>query len=114
MIMSLITANTGGSTKRSVVTAAFFVAYCVGNIIGPFAFKSNEAPKYTSGIVAILVAYTLEIALLFVFAAYAIWLNQRKQRQQSVDTMDESPESRALNSFGDLTDGENMAFRFTY
>ncbi|KAJ6024666.1 MFS general substrate transporter [Penicillium herquei] len=71
MIMSLITANTGGSTKRTVVSALFFVSYCVGNIVGPFSFKDNEAPTYTSGIIAMLVAYCVEIFLLLSFAAYA-------------------------------------------
>jgi uncharacterized membrane protein len=52
--MSLITANTGGSTKRTTLNALFFISYCAGNIIGPFAFKPSEAPVYRSGIIAII------------------------------------------------------------
>lgn len=43
---SLISANTGGFTKRATVSAMILIAYCVGNIIGPFLFFEREAPHY--------------------------------------------------------------------
>ncbi|KAJ5455677.1 MFS general substrate transporter [Penicillium daleae] len=116
MIMSLITANTGGSTKRSVVNGMFFISYCVGNIIGPFSFKSNEAPKYTSGIVAMLVAYCAEIFLLLAFATYAAMQNKIKDKilreaglsleNQIHQSLEETPV--------DQTDMEDIYFRYTY
>ena len=57
MCTSLITANTSSSTKRTTVNALFFISYCAGNIIGPFAFKTSEASVHRSEIIAILVAY---------------------------------------------------------
>ncbi|CAK7244603.1 MAG: hypothetical protein STHCBS139747_006147 [Sporothrix thermara] len=116
MIMSLLTANTAGSTKRSVVNAVFFVAYCVGNIVGPFAFKTEEAPQYISGIIAILVAYCCEIALLAAFAMYAIYLNKQKKVQldELVAANAAGEHERAQASFSDSTDGENPFFHFTY
>lgn len=116
MIMSLLTANVAGSTKRSTVNAIFFISYCVGNIIGPFAFKSNEAPVYTSGIVAILVAYCVEIGLLIAFAFYMIIMNKQKASDlaalQAAHGGDE--QERALAAFSDHTDRENPFFRYTY
>ena len=112
MIMSLITANTGGSTKRSVVNAVFFISYCVGNIIGPFSFKESEAPKYTSGIIAMLVAYCVEIFLLLAFALYAAKLNKSKERaglsleHLSMQSMQAMP--------ADQTDQEDPFFRYSY
>lgn len=110
MIMSLITANTAGATKRSTVNAVFFIAYCVGNIVGPFSFKSNEAPAYTSGIVTMLVAYCVEIVLLLVFAAYMAWLNKRRDTVVAAEgvRLDDAAEQV------DLTDKENMYFRYSY
>lgn len=104
--MSLITANTGGTTKRSVVNAIFFISYCVGNIIGPFAFKPDEAPQYTSGIIAMLVAYCVEIFLLLAFAVYAAHLNRKKNGIASR----EGQRDTEL----DQTDTENVHFRYLY
>ena len=116
MIMSLITANTAGSTKRSTVNALFFISYCVGNIIGPFSFKPSEAPVYESGIIAIMVAYCVEIGLLVSFAFYMAWMNRRKAASlatlQSEIGADE--QQRALAAFSDHTDRENPYFRFSY
>lgn len=116
MIMSLITANTGGSTKRSTVNAAFFVSYCVGNIIGPFSFKESEAPQYTSGIIAMLVAYCVEIFLLLAFAWYAASLNKKKQN--ALESNGHNLQDASLNSMGgiviDQTDREDPLFRYSY
>jgi hypothetical protein len=116
MIMSLITANTGGSTKRSVVNAVFFIAYCVGNIIGPFAFRSDEAPQYTSGVVAMLVAYVVEIFLLLSFAIYMRRLNSDKDRafEREGTNLGGSALGQIETSNADLTDKEDVYFRYSY
>jgi hypothetical protein len=115
MIMSLITANTAGSTKRSAVNAAFFISYCVGNIIGPFAFKSDEAPIYTSGIIAVLVAYCVEISLLILFAIYIIWVNRSKEAERGVmQDASRGEHEEVLDAFGDKTDRQNPYFRYVY
>lgn len=116
MIMSLITANTGGSTKRTVVSALFFVSYCVGNIVGPFSFKDNEAPRYTSGIVAMLVAYCVEIFLLLSFAAYASMLNKKKEQglhSQGMNLEDANLQASTEGDF-DQTDSEDIFFRYSF
>lgn len=116
MIMSLITANTGGSTKRTAVNGMFFVAYCVGNIVGPFSFKSDEAPTYTSGIVAMLVAYCVEIFLLIAFVAYAAMLNNRKDRALQAEglTMEDGAFPGPADTSMDQTDMEDKFFRYSY
>jgi hypothetical protein len=50
--MSLVSSNVAGFTKKATVSSMMFIAYCVGNIIGPFLFFEHEAPKYqvSSGI----------------------------------------------------------------
>jgi hypothetical protein len=44
--LSLISSNVAGFTKRSVTSALLFVAYCVGNIVGPQVFLDTEEPSY--------------------------------------------------------------------
>ena len=113
--MSLVTANTGGSTKRTTVNAVFFISYCAGNIIGPFAFKTSEAPVYQSGIIAILVAYCVEIAICIGFAVYLAACNKRKERGLiATGKINASDEERSEIAFRDLTDIENPFFRYTY
>lgn len=119
MIMSLLTANTRGSTKRSTVNAVFFISYCVGNIIGPFSFKETEAPQYTSGIIAMLVTYCVEILLLLAFALYTAAMNKKRDESQEGATLDLQDASRSLENMPieatlDQTDGEDPFFRYSY
>jgi ACS family allantoate permease-like MFS transporter len=44
--LSMISSNVAGFTKKAVVSAMLFIAYCVGNIIGPFLFFPDQAPIY--------------------------------------------------------------------
>lgn len=44
--LSLISSNVAGFTKKSTVSALMFVAYCVGNIVGPQFFLPTEKPGY--------------------------------------------------------------------
>lgn len=44
--LSVISTNVAGFTKRSVTSALLFVAYCMGNIIGPQLFLTSEEPAY--------------------------------------------------------------------
>jgi hypothetical protein len=46
LALSLIASNVAGFTKRSVTSALIFVAYCVGNIVGPQMFLESEEPQY--------------------------------------------------------------------
>lgn len=44
--LSLIASNVAGFSKKSVVSALLFIAYCAGNIVGPQLFIASEAPSY--------------------------------------------------------------------
>jgi hypothetical protein len=45
--LSLVTSNVGGFTKKSTASGMIFIAYCVGNIVGPQFFSTDEAPRYS-------------------------------------------------------------------
>ena len=44
--LSVITSNVAGFTKKSTVSALMFIAYCVGNIVGPQFFLPEQKPGY--------------------------------------------------------------------
>lgn len=46
LIISVGMANVAGATKKSFMAAAIFVAYCVGNIVGPQLVKSQTKSKH--------------------------------------------------------------------
>lgn len=46
LIISLASANVAGHTKRSLNASAVFVAYCVGNIIGPQLIQSQTKAQH--------------------------------------------------------------------
>lgn len=45
-ILSLISSNICGHTKKATVNAMLFLGFCTGYIIGPQTFLAREAPGY--------------------------------------------------------------------
>ena len=107
LIISLGMANVAGATKKSVTAAAIFVAYCVGNIVGPQLVRSQSLgrhyPELWTGLV---VCYGIVIGL-----AGVLWvLLRRENRRRDALRVDEG--EREKSAFRDLTDGENLYFRY--
>ncbi|OKP13651.1 hypothetical protein PENSUB_842 [Penicillium subrubescens] len=103
--MSLIITNTGGSTKRSVGSGMPFVTYC-----------TSEAPRYTPGTRAMLVACCIEISLLLAFAAHAAMLNKIKDkilREQRL-SLEEAIHQFVEEAPVDQTVKEDIFFRYSY
>lgn len=46
LAISLGASNVAGHTKKSFMASAIFVAYCVGNIIGPQLIKSQTKSQH--------------------------------------------------------------------
>jgi ACS family allantoate permease-like MFS transporter len=45
-LLSLISSNVAGYTKKTTVAAIYLIGYCTGNIIGPQTFRPKDAPRY--------------------------------------------------------------------
>jgi MFS family permease len=45
-LLSLISTNVAGYTKKTTVAAIYLIGYCTGNIIGPQTFRPKDAPRY--------------------------------------------------------------------
>ena len=109
LVLSLQTANTAGHTKKVTTNAALFLGYCTGNIAGPFFFKTEQTPVYQLGVWMMIVSHLLELigvlALRFLLARE----NKRRDELQAGKTRDDDE-----TAFGDLTDRENLNFRYIY
>ncbi|OJD32040.1 mfs general substrate transporter [Diplodia corticola] len=115
VLLGLLATNVAGSTKRSVASGWVFVCYCVGQIAGPQFFKAAEAPAYKSGIVAMLCGFCLNLVLNLVLRWLYVRENERRdgllvgKSEGEIAAMEE--ESR-VQGFEDVTDGENVMFRY--
>ncbi|SJK97011.1 related to allantoate permease [Armillaria ostoyae] len=107
--LSLVSGNVGGQTKRAVANAAVFLGLCTGNIVGPFLFKTSEAPKYTTGIVGMLVANIVEVFVILALRILFLTSNKRRDRKMTEEGVkyDERPAM-----MDDITDFENPVFRY--
>ncbi|KAE8140490.1 major facilitator superfamily domain-containing protein [Aspergillus pseudotamarii] len=106
--LGLIQANIAGRTKKTVVTAALFIAYCVGNLIGPQLFFEREEPHYRSGFIAMIICLALDFILLVILHRLYVLKNRKRDASQS------SLEVNIDDTSGltDLTDMENPSFRY--
>ncbi|CAI7610411.1 unnamed protein product [Penicillium bialowiezense] len=109
LTISLGASNVAGETKKSFMASAVFVAYCVGNIIGPQLIqsqtKSQHYPELWTGLI---ICYC--ITILSASALYIMWSRENKRR--SGLGLDEHDRDRS--AFKDLTDKENVHFRYVY
>jgi predicted MFS family arabinose efflux permease len=79
LILSLISRNVGGQTKRSVVTAMSFIGWAVGNAVGPQLFQAKNAPQYRPAFIAQLGCY---VASIVVFALMRMWYMEQNRRKR--------------------------------
>ncbi|KAJ7596016.1 major facilitator superfamily domain-containing protein [Mycena floridula] len=111
--LSLITSNVGGQTKKQLTSAIIFVGVCVGNIAGPFFFKTNQAPSYRLGIGAILVCNCLEFLTFLAFRFVFIRSNKRKEAERARRIL-EGKTDENTTALADITDFENPNFVYVY
>jgi hypothetical protein len=114
--LSLITSNTGGQSKKMIVSSMIWLGACVGNIASPFFYRTEQAPTYELGIGSILVANCIELVLFFVLRYAFKWENKRKELQRSAlrDAGGDEDEGLNATAFNDLTDGQNPNFEYVY
>ncbi|KAH8880765.1 MFS general substrate transporter [Thozetella sp. PMI_491] len=104
-------ANVGGYTKRVTATSLVFLAYCVGNIIGPHAFLGSEAPVYETGCYVILGCSSGQI--LIAIALRLLLVHRNKKRDSEAATSAQYVEDGEDDTLLDLTDFENKRFRYS-
>ncbi|ABN64395.1 allantoate permease [Scheffersomyces stipitis CBS 6054] len=109
-LLSIISSNVAGHTKKVTTNAIYLVSYCVGNLIGPQTFLEREAPNYKTAKICIAAFGVFSIAILGAIW-FVYWFDNRSRDRMSSD----AAEDFALidnHEFADLTDKENPLFRY--
>ncbi|TRX95693.1 hypothetical protein FHL15_003247 [Xylaria flabelliformis] len=107
LTVSLGAGNVAGETKKSFMAAATFVAYCVGNIVGPQLVRSEtKAEHYPALWTGLIIFYV--VTILTALTLYVILRRENRRREQL--GLDERERGRV--AFKDLTDKENPYFRY--
>lgn len=101
--------NTSGYTKRVTRNVLTLIGFCIGNLIGPQLFQSNDAPDYLSAKIALVVMLGL-VFILAIILRYVVYF-ENNRREKVCESL--TPEERNRDvTFLDLTDIENINFRY--
>ncbi|KAI4715698.1 putative MFS allantoate transporter [Aureobasidium sp. EXF-10727] len=108
-LLSLISTNVAGWTKKTTVAALYLIGYCAGNIIGPQTFRPKDAPRYIPAEIVIIVCYLLCIVdIVFIY-----WYCKRQNKKRAAIRASESYVKLENQEWLDLTDRENPEFVYT-
>lgn len=77
-LLSLISSNVAGYTKKTTVAAMYLIGYCAGNIIGPQTFRPKDAPRYVPAEVTIICCWGVCLGILAFIHFYCVWQNKKK------------------------------------
>ncbi|KAI5247840.1 putative MFS allantoate transporter [Aureobasidium subglaciale] len=108
-LLSLISTNVAGWTKKTTVAALYLIGYCAGNIIGPQTFRPKDAPRYIPAEIVIIVCWMLCIAdIVFIY-----WYCKRQNRKRAEIRASPAYVKLENQEWLDLTDRENPEFVYT-
>ncbi|CAI7630229.1 unnamed protein product [Penicillium pancosmium] len=107
LIITLGASNVAGATKKSIMASSTFVAYTIGNIIGPQLVKSTtKAQHYPELWQGMIICYCITIAA--AISLYIVLWRENRHR----DTLELDEIQRDKIAFDDLTDKQNPFFRY--
>jgi hypothetical protein len=101
-------ANYAGHTKKISINAVILIAYGASNIIGPLTFTGFTAPQYIPAKVAIMVCLAVAIVATLILRYWYVWENKRRDRVTAAQGYQHVQDVE----FMDLTDNQNMEFRY--
>nr|RBQ94109.1 hypothetical protein FVER53263_00232 [Fusarium verticillioides] len=108
--MSVSMANTAGHTKKITTNAILLIGYCLGNFVGPFFFKSNQAPQYELGVGMMFTCIAIQVTSLFALWVL-LWMRNRSRRDlHTPENQQRAWEAGLL----DETDFKNKYFQYVY
>ncbi|CAD6577491.1 MAG: hypothetical protein TREMPRED_001963 [Tremellales sp. Tagirdzhanova-0007] len=120
LLWSLVTRNIAGQTKKTTVFTLMFVAFALGNIIGPQVFRSTDSPRYHNAFAGHIALYAFFIVMSIVLRILLMRRNsQRKTALAAADGSTPPAEDAVIgnhrDAFSDLTDLQNtQAFLYMY
>ncbi|CUS25193.1 LAQU0S33e00100g1_1 [Lachancea quebecensis] len=109
-VLSIISSNTLGYTKKWTVSSINLVSYAASNLAGPQTFISKQAPSYTGAKISMLVCYAgcvVTLSLLYL-------INSRENMRRDKVAAECADDKKVIENleFADLTDKENPNFRY--
>ncbi|SPQ26862.1 98ac46a9-53b3-4fc8-b764-45c418df2c43 [Thermothielavioides terrestris] len=108
LIITVGMSNVAGHTKKSLMAATIFAAYCVGNIVGPQLVKSQTRPQHYPELwLGLIICYLICIIASATLYAVLAAANRKKKAAGQEDEAE-----RAKLAFQDLTDMQNPYFRY--
>ncbi|ORY30170.1 major facilitator superfamily domain-containing protein [Naematelia encephala] len=112
--LALITSNTAGRTKRTVMSSTVFIAYCTGNIAGSQVMQSRDAPHYTHGVTIIAILMAIEFITIVVWRFWLVHVNRKKAKAIELEGLSSEEVERRAQELGsqDVTDRKNPYFSY--
>ncbi|KAK5456384.1 Allantoate permease [Exophiala xenobiotica] len=108
-LLSLISTNVAGYTRKTTVAALYLIGYCVGNIIGPQTFRPSDAPRYESAEITIIVCW----GLCLIDLAFIWWYCKRQNKIKAKLRAEPGYTKLENQEWLDLTDKENPEFVYS-
>jgi ACS family allantoate permease-like MFS transporter len=108
-LLSLLSSNVAGYTKKTTVAAMYLIGYCTGNIVGPQTFRPKDKPRYVPAEITIIVCW----AISWLDLCFILWYYRRLNKKN--EAVRAAPGYKKLDKqeFLDLTDRENPEFVYT-
>jgi hypothetical protein len=132
--LSMISRNVAGQTKKSVVVATNFIVWAAGNAIGTFlifapliivnllmrvlslgpqVFLERDAPRYFIAFATHLGCYVVLVGAI-IFLRFYLRGQNKKRDKLAADGVAEARDENLTRAWDDLTDKENLNFRYVY
>ncbi|KAK8071690.1 major facilitator superfamily transporter [Apiospora saccharicola] len=111
--LSLMSRNVGGITKKTVVVAINFIFWSAGNAIGPQVFLAWDKPRYFIAFATHLGCYSLLVVILLFFRWWLVRQNKQRDALAAAGVV-EASDRQTAHAFEDLTDRENLSFRYVF
>lgn len=111
--MSMLSRNVAGQTKKSIAVAMNFVAWATGNAIGPQVFLTWNAPRYDIAWSVHMSCYALLVVVIVVLRWHLKRQNNKRDAIAAAG-VEEAKDDRYVHAFEDLTDFQNVNFRYMY
>ncbi|OTB08261.1 hypothetical protein M426DRAFT_264887 [Hypoxylon sp. CI-4A] len=115
VIVSLLSTNIAGSTKRLVVWGWVFACYCIGRIAGPYFFGYAPDFSISGGITVMLCGFVL--SMIFSQALRYLYTKENKIRDATLEGKSDGEialmeKESDTQGFEDDTDKHNAMFRY--
>lgn len=110
--MSMLSRNIAGQTKKTVVVAMNFIGWSSGNAIGPQVFLAWNAPRYLIAFSVHMACYTCLVLVIGILWWHLSSQNSKRDRLVAQNMEEAMP--KPVHGFDDLTDKQNLGFRYIF